>query len=120
LGCAWDEVDDLVHGTTAVTNAIVEGRTAKVALVTTDRFRPTSLPSGVRPSELYRLDVPPKIEPQVPSELVFEVEERTNYKGNVVSPLNHSSVERWLWALCAGGRRFECDLPAPLLCQPCS
>lgn len=103
VGLRWDEVDDLVHGTTAVTNAIVEGRTAKVALVTTEGFADVLAIGRQNRRDLYRLDVPPKIEPQVPSELCFEVEERTDYKGNVVSPLNHSSVERLAGALAQAG-----------------
>ncbi|MCH8037266.1 MAG: hydantoinase/oxoprolinase family protein, partial [Proteobacteria bacterium] len=41
VGIDWAEVADLVHGTTVVTNAIVEGRLAKVALVATAGFADT-------------------------------------------------------------------------------
>ena len=41
VGVLWQRVDDLMHGTTMVTNAIVEDRLARVALVATEGFADT-------------------------------------------------------------------------------
>ncbi|MFQ6024593.1 MAG: hydantoinase/oxoprolinase N-terminal domain-containing protein, partial [Acidiferrobacterales bacterium] len=38
VGISWEEVANLVHGTTIVTNAIIENRSADVALITTEGF----------------------------------------------------------------------------------
>jgi len=55
LGISWDAVDDLVHGTTMVTNAIIENRLARVALITTRGFADTIAdenPDSFSPQEL--------------------------------------------------------------------
>ena len=38
VGLEWSDVDDLIHGTTVVTNAIVEDRCARVGYVATEGF----------------------------------------------------------------------------------
>ena len=38
VGLAWADVDDLIHGTTIVTNAIVQDDHARVALIATRGF----------------------------------------------------------------------------------
>jgi len=65
-GLAPEEVDDLVHGTTLVTNAIVEDRVEPVALVATLGFEDVlDIGRGGR-QHLYRLDLPPRRASQVP------------------------------------------------------
>jgi N-methylhydantoinase A len=85
VGLEWEEVDDLVHGTTAVTNAIVEGRLAQVAFVTTEGFADVLAIGRQNRRELYRLDVLPKLLPQVPAERCFEVGERLAADGTVLA-----------------------------------
>ena len=59
-GLAANEVDDLIHGTTLVTNAIVEDRVDPVALVATRGFEDVlDIGRGGR-QHLYRLDLPPR------------------------------------------------------------
>mgnify|MGYP001051288823 CR=1 FL=1 len=72
----WADVADLVHGTTMVTNAIVEGNLAQVALVATEGFADTLAIGRQNRRHLYRLDLPPKIDPLVPAQRRFEVRER--------------------------------------------
>lgn len=84
VGLGWEEVDDLVHGTTAVTNAIVEGHLAQVAFVTTEGFADMLAIGRQNRRELYRLDVLPKPVPQVPAERCFEVRERLAADGTVL------------------------------------
>ena len=47
-----------VHGTTRVTNAIVEGRLPPIALVATAGFEDVLAFGRYRRAELYRLDLP--------------------------------------------------------------
>jgi N-methylhydantoinase A len=88
VGLNWADVDDLIHGTTMVTNAIVEGHLAKVALITTEGFSDTLAIGRQNRSHLYRLDLPPKIEPQVPAERRFEIAERLDHHGHVLKALD--------------------------------
>lgn len=94
VGLAWDEVDDLVHGTTIVTNAIVEGRQAKVAFVTTEGFADVLTIGRQNRQHLYRLDLAPKLAPQVPDDLCFEIEERIDFRGQLVQKMNSAAIER--------------------------
>src|SRR5262245_66023088 len=53
----------IAHGTTIVTNAIVEGKVARTALVTTRGFRDVLELARQSRDELYRLDVAPRAAP---------------------------------------------------------
>ena len=77
----------IAHGTTIVTNAIVEGRQARTALVTTRGFRDVLEIARQSRQELYRLDVPPRPPPLVPRHLRLEVTERVFADGHVAVPL---------------------------------
>ena len=103
VGLDWSDVDDLVHGTTLITNAIVEDDLAKVALVATRGFRDTLEIGRQNRRHLYRLDLPPKVPPQVPSELRFEVNERLDHEGRVLEALDHRSVEEAVRKVCESG-----------------
>ena len=89
----WPDVDDLIHGTTIVTNAIVQGDHAKVALIATRGFSDTLAIGRQNRRHLYRLDLPPKLAPQVPAERRFEVTERLDHDGRVMVALEPDSVE---------------------------
>ena len=56
----------LAHGTTIVTNAIVEGRGARVGLITTRGFRDVLEIARMSRTHLYDLHAPAKPEPVVP------------------------------------------------------
>ena len=89
----WSEVDDLVHGTTLVTNAIVEDELAEVALIATRGFSDTLAIGRQNRRHLYRLDLPPKLAPQVPAGLRFEVNERLDHEGRVLDAMDPRSVD---------------------------
>ena len=89
----WPDVDDLIHGTTIVTNAIIQDDHAKVALVATRGFADTLAIGRQNRRHLYRLDLPPKLAPQVPAKRRFEVAERLDHDGRVMSALEPASVE---------------------------
>ena len=93
VGIPWDGVDDLMHGTTMVTNAIVEDRLAEVALIATRGFADTLAIGRQNRRHLYRLDLQPKAEPQVPEHLRFEIAERLDVHGEVLLPLTAEAIE---------------------------
>ena len=80
------EIEELVHGTTVVINAITERKGARTALVTTRGFRDVlEIGRGNRP-DMYNL-VSRKPEPFVPRRHRFEIRERVDRLGRVLVPL---------------------------------
>jgi N-methylhydantoinase A len=93
VGTTPEDIVYVVHGTTIATNAIIEGSVSRTAFVTTAGFRDMlEIARQIRPS-LYDLQFQ-KPSPLVPRCLCFEVEERMGPHGEVVTPLNESSVSR--------------------------
>jgi len=83
----------VVHATTVATNAIIEGKVARTAFVTTDGFRDMlEIARQVRPS-LYDLRFE-KPRPLVPRERCYGVPERLDARGRVLTPLDHDAVRR--------------------------
>jgi N-methylhydantoinase A len=86
------DVTRALHGTTVATNLILEGKTARTALVTTAGFRHVL--------EIGRQDIPRSanlfawVKPRrpVPPALIFEVDERVGPGGVVLRPLDETSV----------------------------
>ncbi len=93
----------IAHGTTIVTNAIVEGRHARTALVTTRGFRDVLEIARQSRHDLYRLDLPPRPPPLVPRHLRFEVTERVQADGRVATPLAEAELPALGAALRAAG-----------------
>jgi N-methylhydantoinase A len=89
---ALDRVEQLLHGTTIVINALTERKGARTALVTTRGFRDVlEIGRGNRP-DMYNL-VCRKPEPFVPRRLRFEVTERVDRHGAVLVPLHLDELE---------------------------
>ena len=83
----------LVHGTTLVTNAIIERKGAPTALLTTAGFRDALEIGREQRYELYDLNLEfPK--PLVPRHLRFDVPERTAADGGILQPLDENFVRR--------------------------
>jgi N-methylhydantoinase A len=83
--------DRLVHGTTVATNALLERKGAKVALITTEGHRDVvEMREGLKPDR-YDLRSPPP-EPLVPRERRFGVRERLRANGEVLIPLDPKSL----------------------------
>ncbi len=94
-GASRDSLSFIFHGTTLVTNAIIERRLSPTALVTTEGFRDVlEIGRHWRP-HLYDLELERPI-PLVPRRLRLEVEERVDAAGTVVAPLADESVEQVL------------------------
>jgi N-methylhydantoinase A len=89
-----EEVVTLTHGTTVVTNAMLEGRGARTALVTTRGFRDVLEIGRQQRDDLYRLDVPGRAPALVPRGLRYEVTERIDHNGGVMVPLDEADVRR--------------------------
>ncbi|MFC0282200.1 hydantoinase/oxoprolinase family protein [Camelimonas abortus] len=103
VGLAWDDVAEIVHGTTIVTNDIVEQRFRPCALIATRGFSDTiEIGRGAR-RHLYRLDLPPRPAPLVPPEHRFEVNERLRHDGCVVTPLTDGEIDRVIAEIQAAG-----------------
>jgi len=84
-------VGSLVHAFTVATNALLTGKGAAVALITTRGFRDVLEIARLRMPQLYNMDWD-KPRPLVPRRLRFEIEERMAGDGSVVQPLNPASV----------------------------
>ncbi len=74
----------IVHATTLVTNALIEGKTARAAVVTTLGFGDTLEIRNEHRYDMYdlQLEFPP---PPVPRSLVFELDERVTATGAVLT-----------------------------------
>ncbi|MDT6942436.1 hydantoinase/oxoprolinase family protein [Brucella pseudogrignonensis] len=85
-------------GTTAATNAILEGKTAKTALLCTEGFRDVlSIRSGGRHGFSIQEDFPL---PYIPRSLTFPIRERVNAEGQVEVELDLGQAREQL-AACA-------------------
>jgi N-methylhydantoinase A len=88
-----DEIAQIMHGTTIATNAILEGRGARVALITTEGFRDVLEIGRLRMPVLYDIRFR-KPTPLVPRRLRFEVPERIDNEGRVERPLDETAATR--------------------------
>ena len=104
LGIASRDVRRLVHGTTVATNAVLERRGARVALLTTAGFRDL-VEIGRTKRNIPALFVPTFVRPKpvVERRHRFEVVERLGADGAVLVPLDAASVERALDGVLAAG-----------------
>jgi N-methylhydantoinase A len=99
-GVAPPDVSLIVHGTTLATNAIIERKGAKTALLTTEGFRDVVEIRHENRFEQYdiNIDLPP---PLVPRRLRFPVRERIDAQGSVLVPLDDASLAAAIDALAA-------------------
>jgi N-methylhydantoinase A len=83
----------VIHGTTLATNALIERKGARTALVTTDGFRDSLELAYEHRFEQYDLYME-RPEPLVPRPWRFEVPERIAADGTVLLPMDEAAVER--------------------------
>jgi len=95
---AQEEPAQIIHGSTVATNALLERKGARTALITTRGFKDViQIARQNRPS-LYDWSVKPP-SALVPSNLRMEVDERIDHRGSVLTPLDTSKIEEitaWL------------------------
>src|SRR5690348_6017677 len=103
-GAAPSDITELMHGTTIATNAVLEGKGARVGLVTTEGYRQIlQIARSYVPGGLAGWIVWPKPEPLAALENTFEVKERIGARGEVVRPLDERSAEEALRKLKSRG-----------------
>jgi len=93
------DVDRVAHGTTAATNAFIERRGAKVALLATRGFEDTifmqrqmGMTAGLSPGQVTAHANKREPEPLVPRRLVFGVRERVDWAGRAIGQLREDDV----------------------------
>jgi N-methylhydantoinase B/oxoprolinase/acetone carboxylase alpha subunit/N-methylhydantoinase A/oxoprolinase/acetone carboxylase beta subunit len=87
-----DPVFEVIHGSTVATNALLERKGARVALVSTKGFEDILTIGRQTRSELYNFLVPGKL-PMIEPGLTFGVTERLDCHGNVLQPLQIQELE---------------------------
>lgn len=92
-GLKAEQIDEVLHGTTVASNAILEHKGARTGLITTKGFRDVLEIRTLRMPRLYDLhwEKPP---PLAPRYLRLDVDERINSKGGVDKALDLDEVER--------------------------
>lgn len=92
----------LVHGSTVATNALLEGKGAPTALITTRGFRDVLAIGRQNRPEIYDF-FSRRPEPLVPDDLRLEVDERVDHQGRVLTPLDPASLPLLVEALQQAG-----------------
>lgn len=97
-GLAFKDINVFLHGTTLATNAIIERKGARTALLTTDGFRDVLEIADESRYDQYDVFIN-KPEPIVPRTLRFTVPERVDVLGNELVALDEDDVRRVAAAL---------------------
>ncbi|MEL7213861.1 MAG: hydantoinase/oxoprolinase family protein [Pseudomonadota bacterium] len=86
------QIEQIIHGTTLATNALIERRGAKTALITTEGFRDVIEMRTESRFEQYdlNLNLP---DPLLPRQMRFTVPGRVNAKGEILIDLDRADVE---------------------------
>ncbi len=101
-GIAPGEISQIIHGTTLATNALIERRGAKTALITTDGFRDVIEMRTESRFEQYdlNLELP---EPLLPRQMRHTVPGRIDATGAELVPLSRAAVEAVVDRIAAAG-----------------
>jgi N-methylhydantoinase A len=84
-------IDILIHGTTLATNALIERKGAKVALITTEGLRDSVEMAQENRFDQYDINID-RPTPLVPRYLRWGVRERLNVKGEALIPISDETV----------------------------
>lgn len=101
-GVDASQIASIIHGTTLATNALIERRGAKTALITTKGFRDVIEMRTESRFEQYDLNL------KLPEALIdrqhrYVVDERVGASGQVLKPLDQAEIEALAKTLKAGG-----------------
>ena len=103
-GIGPDQVELLLHGTTVATNAVLEGKGARVGLVVTQGYRQImQIARSYVPGGLAGWIIWPKPEPLAKLEDTFEIVGRMDARGNELRPIDDADIRTQLEALKARG-----------------
>ena len=99
----------ITHGSTVATNAILERKGARTAFITTKGFKDLLFIGRQNRPELYQLHphLPPSL---IPESMCFEIPERLNFEGNILTPMDEEAVEEIL------KRINEADIDSVAVC----
>ena len=101
-GVSLNAIGLVIHGTTLVTNALIERRGAKLAFITTEGFRDVVEMRSENRFEQYDLNlVLPK--PLVPRKDRFTLSERVAADGSVLAPIDPTELNALVERIVAGG-----------------
>lgn len=99
-GIEASEIEFFLHGTTVATNAVLEGKGAKVGLIVTEGYRQIlQIARSYVPGGLAAWIVWPKPEPLAELEATVEVSGRMDAHGNEIRPVDLKQVEKALKSL---------------------
>lgn len=101
-GIAMGDITQVIHGTTLVTNALIERRGAKLAFITTEGFRDVIEMRSENRFEQYDLNLQLPT-PLVPRQDRLTLNERMGPSGEVLLPLAQSEVDAMVQTILAGG-----------------
>jgi N-methylhydantoinase A len=90
-GVAAKGLDTIIHGTTLVTNALIERKGVKTALLTTEGFRDAVAIGTEHRYDMYDIFIE-KPEPLVPRSLRYGVRERSLDHGSILRELDEDQV----------------------------
>lgn len=103
-GITMSEIEQVTHGTTVATNAVLTGKGAKVGLITTKGYRQvlqiarSYVPGGLGGWIFYQ-----KTPPMAPLALTVEADERIDARGAVVTPLDEAALRHSIATLKGKG-----------------
>lgn len=97
---AGSAVETAIHGTTLITNALIERKGAVTLLITTSGFSDVLDTQREMRYDIYDLHAPPVVH-LIPRPLRFEVEERLDGFGNMLEPLKLDGLTTMLQQLQA-------------------
>ena len=95
-------VETAIHATTLITNALIERKGARTALVTTQGFGDVLDTQREMRYDIYDLHAPP-VQPLVPRGMRWEIPERLNSFGEIVEPLDRDALDTTIAALRDAG-----------------
>src|SRR3954453_14090690 len=103
-GITPGDISHVLHGTTVATNAVLEGKGARVGLVVTRGYKQVlQVARSFVPGGLAAWIIWPKPEPLAPLEATIEAHERVDARGAVLAPLDEGRLRADLATLRAEG-----------------
>lgn len=87
-----ERIQEVIHGSTVATNALLERKGARTALLTTEGFEDVLVIGRQTRRELYNIFVT-RPDPLVPDGLRLGIRERTLYDGSIQKPLDHRHLQ---------------------------
>jgi N-methylhydantoinase A len=103
-GISPSEISLILHGTTVATNAVLEGKGARVGLLVTEGFEYTlHLAKAWTPGPLFGWIVMDKPDPLASLADTRGIPERMNARGEIVRPLDIARATELIEDLCSSG-----------------